>query len=122
YTELNPHQEPVQLRFGQRKCPDLVLWILSRDHKKRLWQRVSGAVGRNMILFHRLQQRALSLCRGPIHFINQNHLRKKWPLMKNESLLFTIENRIAKNIGGEQIAGELNPLKPQAERAGECVR
>src|SRR3954470_24162733 len=99
-----------------------MLRILSRDHKKRLWQRVSGAVGRNMILFHRLQQGALSLCRGPIHFINQNHLRKKWPLIKNESLLFTIENRIAKNIGGEQVAGELNPLKSKTERPGQRVR
>ena len=42
--------------------------------------------------------------------------------MKDEALLVPIEDRIAENIRREQIAGKLNALKAECERAGECLR
>ena len=42
--------------------------------------------------------------------------------MKNETLFFAIENRIAQDVGRQQVAGELNPLKGGADRPGQCLR
>ena len=42
--------------------------------------------------------------------------------MKDEALLLAIENRIAQDVGRQQVAGELNPLKGGADRPGQCLR
>jgi hypothetical protein len=42
--------------------------------------------------------------------------------MEDKALLHPIENGIAKNICGQQVAGKLNPLKGQGERPGQRLR
>jgi hypothetical protein len=42
--------------------------------------------------------------------------------MKDEALLFAIENRVAQNVSRQQVAGELNPLKSGANRPGKRLR
>jgi hypothetical protein len=42
--------------------------------------------------------------------------------MKDEALLLAIENRVAQDVGWQQVAGELNPLKSGADRPGQCLR
>src|SRR5262249_478129 len=75
-----------------------------------------------MMFLHRFEQGALRLGSRAIHFVNQHHLRKERPLMKNEALLLAIENRIAQNISRQQVAGKLNPLKSGADRSGQSLR
>src|SRR5438477_6798722 len=36
HSELDPHQEAVELRLGKRKGADLMLWVLRRDDEERL--------------------------------------------------------------------------------------
>src|SRR5436853_388448 len=52
HAQLDSHQKPIQLRFGQWKCSRLILRILCCDDKKRLRQFVSDAVGRDLMFFH----------------------------------------------------------------------
>ena len=92
HTQLDSHQKPIQLRFGQWKRSHLILWILCRDDKKRPRQFVSDAIGRDLMFFHRFEQCALRLGGGAVHFIDQHYLRKERSLMKNETLFVPIKN------------------------------
>ena len=121
-TELDPHEESIELRFRQRKRADLLLRVLRCKNEKRGGQGMRYAIHRNVVFFHRLEQRALCFRSRPIDFVNQHDLGKKRPAMKNEALLFPIENRVADNIGREQIAGELNAPKLQPQRSRHGVR
>src|SRR2546430_1052346 len=42
--------------------------------------------------------------------------------MKDEALLLAIKNRVTKDVGGQQVAGELNALKGSADRTGKRLR
>src|SRR5438046_568962 len=39
HAEFDAHEEAIELRLRQRKCADLMLWILRRHDEKRRWQR-----------------------------------------------------------------------------------
>lgn len=84
--------------------------VLSGNHKKRLGQRVGFSLHRNLMLFHRFQQRALRFGRGAINFIGQRHLVKYRAGMEFKLVVFNIKNRSADDVGRQNIAGELNPL------------
>src|SRR6202008_4750122 len=99
--------KPVQLRFRQRKRAHGSLRILRCDDKERVGQLISYAVDRDVLFFHRFQQRALCFWSCPVYLVDQHHLRKKWTTMKHELLLIAVKDRVAKNVGGQQVAGEL---------------
>ena len=42
--------------------------------------------------------------------------------MKNEPLLVAVKDGIAENVGRQQIAGKLDTMKSQRERARQCLR
>jgi hypothetical protein len=73
------------------------------------------------MFFHRFQKRALCLWGRPVYLVDQHHLRKKWTTMKNELLLVAVEDRIAENVRRQQIAGELETLKRERQRARQCL-
>ena len=41
--------------------------------------------------------------------------------MEHEALLALIENGIAKDIGGQEVAGKLDALKCERQRASQCL-
>ena len=55
HAQLDSHQKPVKLRFGQRESTDGVLRILCRDHKERLGQVIGYAVDGHALFFHCFQ-------------------------------------------------------------------
>src|SRR4030095_3428534 len=122
HAQFDPHQKSVELRFGQRKSADLVLRILSCDHKKRLGQLIRHAIDRDLVLLHRFKQRALRFGSGAVYLIDQHDLRKERPAMKHEALLASIEDGIAENIGRQQVACKLDALKGERERARQRLR
>src|SRR5581483_2717566 len=69
--------------------------------------------------FHSLQQGALRLGGGAVHFVNQHYLRKERSPMKDEALLGSIENGVAQDIGRQQVAGKLDALKSQRQRTSQ---
>ena len=60
---------------------------------------MSFALDRNLIFFHRLEQRTLSFWSGAIDFIGQDEMRKHRSGMKLAQLFFRVEDGDAENIG-----------------------
>ena len=77
--------------------------------------RVSPSIG-DLVLFHRLQQRALRLGRGAVDFVRQDQLREHRPGMELEGAAVAVEHRYADDVGRQQIAGELHALEAQTEQ------
>src|SRR5277367_519096 len=120
-TQVHAHQESIQLRFGQRVSADLVLRVLGGDDEKWFGKRHRLSVEGYLMLFHGLEQRALSLGRGTIDFVGQHQLCKYGPALKSELAGLTLEDRYAEHVGGQEVAGELYPLKRQPQRLGNGV-
>ena len=119
---MHAHQEPVQLRLGQRKGSHLILRILRGDDEERLGQRHRLAVERHLMLFHGLEQRALRLRRRTVDFVGQHQLREYRAALEPELAGFAVEDRDAEHVGGQQVAGELHALKRQTQGLGDGVR
>ena len=66
------------------------------------------------MFLHCFQQRALCFGGCAIDLVDQHHLRKKRTAMKYEPLLAPIEDRIAENIGRQQVTGKLDALKGES--------
>ncbi len=80
------------------------------------------AVDGDLPLLHRLEQRALRLGRRAVHFVRQQHLREDRPGMKNKLPRGRIENGVAQNVRGQQIAGELDAAEFEPENLGQRMR
>ena len=94
-----------------------MLRILRGDHKKRLEQFMRYPIDRDVVFLQRFQLSALRLGGGTIDLVDQHHLRKERATMKHEALLVPVEDGIAENIGGQQVASKLDTLKGERERA-----
>ena len=121
-AELDAHQEPVELRFGKREGADLVHRVLRRDDEERLGHRIGVAVGRDLVLLHRLEQRALRLGRGAIDLVGQHELCEHRPSMEAELAALGLEHRHADDVCGQQVARKLDPLVDESERTCERMR
>src|SRR4030095_9316079 len=80
-------------------------------------QRVAAAGGRYLMLLHGLEQCSLSLRRGAIDFVRENHVSENRP--GNEDELATVscilQNLHTGDVGRHQIRRETDPLKLQVE-------
>ena len=83
--------------------------------------RVSPSDG-DLVLLHRLEQRALRLRRGAVHLVGEDHLGEDRPGVELEAAAVALVDRHADDVGGQHVAGELDALEMQAERAREHVR
>ena len=121
-TELDLHEEAVELRLRQRKRADLVRRIARCDDEERCRQRVGRAVGRHLAFLHRFEQRALRLRRRAVDLVGEDELREHGTLVELEAAAVAMEHRDAEHVGRQQVARELNALIAQAERLRERVR
>ena len=121
-AQLDAHQEAVELRFRQREGADLVGRVLRGDDEERHRQRARLAFAGDLVFFHRLQQGALRLGRGAVHFVGQDHLREDRPGVELEFARVALVDGDAEDVGGQHVAGELDALELQAERPGQCMR
>src|SRR5690606_15903913 len=65
---------------------------------------------------------ALRLGRRAIDFVGEHELREHGSLVKAERVRLAIEHRHADDVGGQEVARELNALVGHAERFGKRVR
>jgi len=121
-AETDAQQETVELRVGQGEGPGKVDRILGRDHQERLRQPMRASVDRDLAFGHRLQQRALRLRCGAIDFVGHHDLGEHRSRMERELCAVALVDRYAEDVGWQQVAGELDALEGQAERAGEGMR
>src|SRR5262249_41592294 len=76
----------------------------------------------HLMLFHGLQQRALCFGRGAVHFVREYHMRENGAGVESERACVAVEDGYAQYVRGQQVAGELDALKLQAQRDGQRVR
>ena len=121
-AKLDPHQEAIELRLGQGIGADLIHGVLRRDDEERRCERIGVTVRGDLMLFHRFEQRALRLRRGAIDLIGEDQLREHGALVELEAARFALEDRDADDVGGQQVACELNALVGKSQRFGQRVR
>jgi hypothetical protein len=56
---------------------------------------------------------------GSVDFVGENQLRKDWAGQETEFAALAVEDRDAGDVGRQQVAGELDAGKLQAEQAGQ---
>ena len=101
--------------------------ILRGDHEERHGQGACGALDGHLPLLHRFQQRALRLGCGAVYLVGKDHLREDRAGMEFEHAAgliaaCTLIYRHAEDVGRQQVAGELDALELQAQRAREHQR
>ena len=79
------------------------------------------ALDGHLPLLHRFQQRALGLGRGAVDLVGQDQLGEDRAGMKHEGFALAFVDGRAKDVGRQQVAGELNALVLQAQTAGQGV-
>jgi hypothetical protein len=121
-AELDSHHEAIELRLRQRECAHLLGRILRRDDEEGRRQLSRLALGRDLVLFHRFEQRRLRLWRGAVHLIGEDDLREDRPGVELEAARVPLVDRDADDVGRQHVARELNSLEVKPERLCEHVR
>ncbi|MNC85937.1 hypothetical protein D3C83_15620 [compost metagenome] len=119
---MDAHEKTVELRLRERECADLVRRVLRGDHEERLGEAPRFALGRHLVLFHRFKQRALCLGRGPVDFVGEHNLAEDRAGVELEAAGIPVIDGDPDDVGGEEIAGELDALERESERSRQRVR
>jgi hypothetical protein len=78
---------------------------------------------RHAALLHGLEQRALCLGRGAVDLIGEHEAGKQRPGAEDEAAppVHLLEHRIARDVAGQEIGGELDALRVEAEGFREAL-
>jgi hypothetical protein len=115
-------QEAVELGIGQRIGARQVDRILGGDHEERIGQGMGAAVDGDLVLGHRLEQRALRARRCAVDLVGQQHVGEHRAGMEFEAPRLRVVHRHADDVRGQQVRGELHALEAQAEGRRQCMR
>ena len=127
-AERDAHQEAIELRLGQGIGAELVGRVLGRDDEERHRQRARLALDRDLVLFHRLEQRALRLRPGAVDLVGEEHVREHRPGVKNERFLGPLVDADADQVRRHQVGGELGArelagrARPRSRAPGSSCR
>ena len=110
--DRDPHQKPIELGFGQRIRPFVLDRVLRREHDEGPLQHVRMAVGRHLLLLHRLQERGLRLRWGPVDLVGEKEVRKDWARLEAEHGVFLVVDCRPRDVGGHEIGRELDAREP----------
>ena len=81
-----------------------------------------SAVDRDLVLGHRLEQRALRARWCAVDLVGEQHVREDRAGMEFEAPRLRVEHRHADDVRGQQVGGELHALEAQAQGRGQRVR
>src|SRR6267378_8188444 len=118
-AQLNAHEEPVELRLGERERPFVLDRVLRRHDEERLRQLVGGAVDGYLVLVHRLEEGRLGLRRRPVDLVGQDDLAHDRSGTELELVGLLVEDRDSGHVGRQEVRGELDPPEGAPERPGE---
>ena len=121
-AQRQAHQEAVELALRQRMGADLLGRILGGDDEEGRGQAQRLAVDADLMLLHRLQQRALGARPGPVDLVGQQHLGEDRALMEDKALAVSLVDTDPDQVAGREVGGELHPGEAQSERGGQGVR
>jgi hypothetical protein len=70
----------------------------------------------DLVFLHGFQQRTLRARSRPVDFVSQHHVGEYRSRMELETAGVAVVDRNAQDVGGQQVAGELDALETQAQR------
>ena len=109
-------QESVELRLGQRVGALVLDRVLRRGDEERVGQRPRHAVGRDLALLHRLEQRRLRLGRRAVDLVGQHDVREDRSLAELELAGLRVVHERARDVARHEVGRELDALRVEAER------
>src|SRR5438067_335106 len=109
-TDGNPHDEPVELRFGKRVGTFQVNRVLCSDDQKRHIQWVGFSFDGNLTFLHSLKQGRLGFRGRAVDLISEEKLREDGAGAKIEPRLTLVIEKTAGDVAGKQVRRELNTL------------
>ena len=83
-AERRAHDEPVELRLGQRERPFLLDRVLRRNEEERVGERMGDAVDRDLTLGHPLEQRRLRLWQSTVDLVDEEDVDEDRPRLELE--------------------------------------
>ena len=113
------HHEPVELGLGQRVGALVLDRVLCGNDHERRRELAGDAVDGDLALFHGLEERSLRLGAGPVDLVTEGNVGEHRPGPKHKGTAFPIPHRHTRNVGGQQIRGELNPLEVAVDGTGQ---
>ena len=105
-------EEAVELRLGQRVGALVLDRVLGGHHHEAIAERAGGAVGGDLALLHRLEQRGLGLRRGAVDLVGEQRVGEDRPRPELELGAVRAPHAGADDVRGEQVGGELQPGEP----------
>ena len=114
-------QEAVELRLRQREGAVAVGVVLGGDDEKRRGQPAGDAVERHLLLVHALEQRALDARRGAVDLVRQHAVGEDRAGDEFEIAAVHPVERVAEEVGRQQVGRELHALERPADRGGQGV-
>ena len=121
-TEPHDHGEPVALAVGKRERSCVLERVLGGDEEERRWQRAGLAVDGDLPLLHRLEQRRLRARCRTVDLVDEHDVGKERSRPELPDCGLGVEDRHAREIGGQQVGRGLDPPEARADGAGECLR
>ena len=120
-ADAKSHEESVELRFRKREGAVILCRVLCGDDHKRLLKGIGLVVDGDLGFAHRFEEAALSLRRGAVDFVGQDDVGKQRARHELKRLFLAIEHGNADDIGGQQVASELNTFEGAIEGAREAM-
>src|SRR6266542_2763531 len=118
-AELEPDEEAVELRLGQREGALVLDRVLGRHDQERIGELVGRAVDGDLTLLHRLEERGLRLRGRAVDLVGQHDLAHDRTGSELEARSLLVEDRDARHVRGQQIGRELDAPERAAQGAGQ---
>ena len=96
--------------------------VLGGDDEERPRNEVRDTVGRDLALFHHLEQRRLRLRAGSVDLVADQHVGEHRALTKRERRGALVEDHHPGDIARQQVGCELHPLPGPGDRSGNGLR
>ena len=118
-AEAKAQHEPVQLCLGQGERALVLDRVLGRDDEERIRHRVGRAVDRRLTLLHAFEERGLGLRGRPVDLVGEHDLAEDRAGAELELLGLLVVDREPRDVGRQQVGGELDPPEGGAEAPGD---
>ena len=123
-TDAHPHEEAVELRFGQRIGAVVFLRILGRNHL--LSGSVSGMVrppDQDLAFVHGLEQRRLCLGSAAVDLVRQQEIGEDGSGLELEFLgVRIVDGSAPSDVARQHVAGELQAMKVTVDAPRQRLR
>ena len=113
-------EEAVELGLGEREDALLLERVLGADHEERIGEWVALAVVGDEPLLHRLEQGGLRLRRRAVDLVREQDVREEHARLELGHA--ELEDRLADDLAGRGIRGELDALEVDAQNPRHRVR